>query len=140
MLANEVGKLAKKGDMANPSVETVNTSGDKLMLIAAVVLVVAGVVGFYVLDSQQWYVRGVVLALGLVGGAAVALLSMTGKTFIGFAKESYREVRKVVWPSRKEASQTTLVVFGFVLVMAIYLWGSDKTIEYVIFSLILGWR
>jgi preprotein translocase subunit SecE len=126
--------------MANQSVETVNTSGDKLMLIAAVVLVVAGVVGFYVLDSQQWYVRGVVLALGLVGGAAVALLSMTGKTFIGFAKESYREVRKVVWPSRKEASQTTLVVFGFVLVMAIYLWGSDKTIEYVIFSLILGWR
>jgi preprotein translocase subunit SecE len=86
--------------MANQSVETVNTSGDKLMLIAAVVLVVAGVVGFYVLDSQQWYVRGVVLALGLVGGAAVALLSMTGKTFIGFAKESYREVRKVVWPSR----------------------------------------
>ena len=126
--------------MANQSVETVNTSGDKLMLIAAVVLVVAGVVGFYVLDSRQWYVRGVVLALGLVGGAAVALLSMTGKTFIGFAKESYREVRKVVWPSRKEASQTTLVVFGFVLVMAIYLWGSDKTIEYVIFSLILGWR
>ena len=126
--------------MANQSVETMNTSGDKLMLIAAVVLVVAGVVGFYVLDSQQWYVRGVVLALGLVGGAAVALLSMTGKTFIGFAKESYREVRKVVWPSRKEASQTTLVVFGFVLVMAIYLWGSDKTIEYVIFSLILGWR
>jgi len=133
-------KLAKKGVMANPSVETVNTSGDKLMLLAAVVLVVAGVLGFYVLDSQEWYVRGVVLALGLVGGAVVALLSMTGKTFIGFAKESYREVRKVVWPSRKEAGQTTLVVFGFVLVMAIYLWGSDKTIEYVIFSLILGWR
>jgi len=133
-------KLAKKGVMANPSVETVNTSGDKLMLLAAVVLLVAGVLGFYVLDSQEWYVRGVVLALGLVGGAVVALLSMTGKTFIGFAKESYREVRKVVWPSRKEAGQTTLVVFGFVLVMAIYLWGSDKTIEYVIFSLILGWR
>ena len=140
MLANEVGKLAKKGDMANPSVETVNTSGDKLMLVAAVVLVVAGVLGFYILDSQEWYVRGAALALGLVGGAVVALLSMTGKTFIGFAKDSYREVRKVVWPSRKEAGQTTLVVFGFVLVMAIYLWGSDKTIEYVIFSLILGWR
>jgi len=126
--------------MANPSVETVNTSGDKLMLLAAVVLVAAGVVGFYVLGNQEWYIRGAVLALGMVAGVVVALLSMTGKTFIGFAKESYREVRKVVWPSRKEASQTTLVVFGFVLVMAIYLWGSDKTIEYVIFSLILGWR
>ncbi len=126
--------------MANPSVETVNTSGDKLMLLAAVVLLVGGIVGFYLLDSQEWYVRGAVLALGVAAGAVVALLSLTGKTFIGFAKESYREVRKVVWPSRKEATQTTLVVFGFVLVMAIYLWGSDKTIEYVIFSLILGWR
>jgi preprotein translocase subunit SecE len=126
--------------MANPSVETVNTSSDKLMLLAAVVLVVAGVVGFYVLEAQEWYVRGAVLGLGVIAGVVVALLSMTGKTFIGFAKESYREVRKVVWPSRKEAGQTTLVVFGFVLVMAIYLWGSDKTIEYVIFSLILGWR
>jgi len=126
--------------MANPSVETVNTSSDKLMLLAAVVLVVAGVVGFYVLEAQEWYIRGAVLGLGVIVGLVVALLSMTGKTFIGFAKESYREVRKVVWPSRKEAGQTTLVVFGFVLVMAIYLWGSDKTIEYVIFSLILGWR
>jgi preprotein translocase subunit SecE len=126
--------------MANPSVETVNTSSDKLMLLAAVVLLVAGIVGFYVLEAQEWYVRGAVLAVGVVAGAAVALFSMTGKMFIGFAKESYREVRKVVWPSRKEAGQTTLVVFGFVLVMAIYLWGSDKTIEYVIFSLILGWR
>jgi preprotein translocase subunit SecE len=126
--------------MANPSVETVNTSGDKLMLVAAVVLAVAGVAGFYVLRNQEWYVRGAALAFGLAAGVVVALLSMTGKTFIGFAKESYREVLKVVWPSRKEAGQTTLVVFAFVIVMAIYLWGSDKTIEYVIFSLVLGWK
>jgi preprotein translocase subunit SecE len=126
--------------MANPSVETVNTASDKLMLAAAVVLAVAGVAGFSILSNQEWYVRGAVLALGLGAGVVVALLSMTGKTFIGFAKDSYREVRKVVWPSRKEAGQTTLVVFGFVIVMAIYLWGSDKTIEYVIFSLILGWK
>jgi preprotein translocase subunit SecE len=49
-------------------------------------------------------------------------------------------VRKVVWPSRKEAGQTTLIVFGFVVVMAIYLWCTDKTIEWLIFSVILGWR
>jgi preprotein translocase SecE subunit len=51
-----------------------------------------------------------------------------------------QEVRKVVWPTRKEATQTTLVVFGFVLVMAIFLWLSDKSIEWVIFSAILGWK
>lgn len=126
--------------MANPSVETVTTPADKLMLSLGVLLVVAGVVGFYLLSTQDLYLRVAVVVVAVVAGAAVASLSSVGKGFVGFAKDSYREVRKVVWPSRKEASQTTLVVFGFVLVMAIYLWVSDKTIEWVVFSLILGWR
>ena len=126
--------------MANPSVETVNTSSDKFMLAAGVVLVVAGFVGFYWLGSQEWYVRGAALAVGVIAGVVVGLLSAPGKSFIAFAKDSYKEVRKVVWPTRKEATQTTLVVFGFVLAMAIILWVCDKSIEWVIFSAILGWK
>ncbi|WP_175886797.1 preprotein translocase subunit SecE [Burkholderia sp. BCC0044] len=126
--------------MANPSVETVNTSGDKLMLALGVLLVLAGFVGFFWLANQQWYVRGAALAVGIVAGVAVGLMSAPGKSLIAFAKDSYKEVRKVVWPTRKEATQTTLVVFGFVLVMAIFLWLSDKSIEWVIFSAILGWK
>ncbi|NIE67242.1 MULTISPECIES: preprotein translocase subunit SecE [Burkholderiaceae] len=126
--------------MANPSVETVNTSSDKLMLVVGVLLVVAGFVGFYWLGSQEWYVRGAALVVGVVAGVVVGLLSAPGKSFIAFAKDSYKEVRKVVWPTRKEATQTTLVVFGFVLVMAIILWVCDKSIEWVIFSAILGWK
>jgi preprotein translocase subunit SecE len=126
--------------MANPSVETVNTSGDKLMLAAGVLLVLAGFVGFFWLGSQEWYVRGAALAVGVIAGVAVGLLSAPGKGFIAFAKDSYKEVRKVVWPTRKEAAQTTLVVFAFVLIMAIFLWLSDKSIEWVIFSAILGWK
>jgi preprotein translocase subunit SecE len=126
--------------MANPSVETVNTASDKLMLGLGVLLVVAGIAGFYLLGTHEWYVRGAALFVGLAAGVAVALASASGKGFIAFAKDAYREVRKVVWPTRKEAGQTTLVVFGFVLVMAIYLWVSDKSIEWVIFSLILGWK
>lgn len=126
--------------MANPSVETVNTSGDKLMLALGVLLVLAGFVGFFWLASQQWYVRGAALAVGIIAGVAVGLMSAPGKGLIAFAKDSYKEVRKVVWPTRKEATQTTLVVFGFVLVMAIFLWLSDKSIEWVIFSAILGWK
>ena len=126
--------------MANPSVETVNTSSDKLMLAAGVLLVLAGFVGFYWLGSQEWYVRGAALAVGVIAGVVVGLLSAPGKSFIAFAKDSYKEVRKVVWPTRKEATQTTLVVFGFVLAMAIILWVCDKSIEWVIFSAILGWK
>jgi preprotein translocase subunit SecE len=126
--------------MANPSVETVNASGDKLMLVVGVLLVLAGFVGFFWLNGQEWYVRGAALAVGLIAGVAVALLSAPGKGFIAFAKDSYKEVRKVVWPTRKEASQTTLVVFGFVLVMALFLWICDKSIEWAIFSAILGWK
>jgi preprotein translocase subunit SecE len=126
--------------MANPSVETVNTSSDKLMLAAGVLLVVAGFVGFDWLGSQEWYVRGAALAVGVIAGVVVGLLSAPGKSFIAFAKDSYKEVRKVVWPTRKEATQTTLVVFGFVLAMAIILWVCDKSIEWVIFSAILGWK
>jgi len=60
--------------------------------------------------------------------------------FIGFVRDAYREVRKVVWPSRKEAGQTTIAVFGFALVMAVYLWMSDKAIEWLVFSLLLRWK
>lgn len=126
--------------MANPSVETVNTVSDKLLLALGVLLVIAGIAGFYLLGTHEWYLRGGALLVGIGAGIAAALASVSGKGFIAFAKDSYREVRKVVWPTRKEAGQTTLVVFGFVLVMAVYLWVSDKTIEWVIFSLILGWK
>jgi len=126
--------------MANPSVEAVDTSSDKLMLIAGVLLVLAGFVGFFWLNGQEWYVRGAALVVGVAAGVVVGLLSSPGKGFIAFAKDSYKEVRKVVLPTRKEATQTTLVVFGFVLAMAVFLWISDKSIEWVIFSAILGWR
>ena len=126
--------------MANPPVETVNTTSDKLMLALAVVLVLVGIAAFYLLGSQNLAIRTVVLLVLIAAGAAAASYSGMGKTFVGFSKDAYREVRKVVWPSRKEAGQTTLIVFGFVVVMAIYLWCTDKTIEWLIFSVILGWR
>ncbi|RKP43290.1 preprotein translocase subunit SecE [Trinickia fusca] len=126
--------------MANPSVEAVDTSSDKLMLIAGVLLFLAGFAGFFLLNGQEWYIRGAALLAGVAAGVVVGLLSSPGKSFIAFAKDSYKEVRKVVWPTRKEATQTTLVVFGFVVLMAVILWVSDKSIEWVIFSAILGWK
>jgi preprotein translocase subunit SecE len=64
----------------------------------------------------------------------------TGKQFVAFGRDSVREVRKVVWPTRKEAIQMTAYVFAFVFVMALFLWLTDKTLEWVFYDLLLGWK
>lgn len=126
--------------VSNASVETVSTGADKAKLIAAVGLLVGGVAAFYLLAQQSSWVR-VLALLGLLALAvAVFLTSELGKSLIAYGKDSVREVRKVVWPSRKEATQMTLYVFAFVSVMALFLWVTDKTLEWVFYDLILGWR
>ncbi len=126
--------------MSNHSVETVTTSADKARLVVALIAVLAGVIGFYLLAGQTTLVRAAALVGGLLVAIAVAWTTALGQDFIGFARESVRETKKVVWPSRKEAMQITGVVFGFVFVMAVFLWGTDKLLEVVLYDLILGWR
>lgn len=125
--------------MSNQSVETVSTSNDKIKVALAVVFAIAGVVAFYFLSDKQAAVRVAALVAGLLAAIGMAWTSAPGREFILFAKESVRETRKVVWPSRKEAMQVTGIVFAFVLVMAIFLWGTDKIVEFVLYDLILGW-
>jgi preprotein translocase subunit SecE len=128
--------------MSNQSVQTVSTSNDKFKVALAVVATIAGVVGFFILKGQNK--PALMCAGALVAGLVVAVLllwtSATGRDFLGFAKESVRETKKVVWPTRKEATQITMVVFGFVLVMAIFLWGTDKILEFLMYDVILGWK
>jgi preprotein translocase subunit SecE len=126
--------------MSNQPVQTVTTSADKAKLVLAGAAVVAGVVGFYALAGQATLIRAAALIGGLVLAIAFAWTSYQGRVFIGFASESVKETKKVVWPSRREAMQITGVVFGFVLVMALFLWGTDKLLEVVLYGLILGWR
>ena len=126
--------------MATSQVETVSTGADKAKLAAAVVLVIAGIAGFYLLGKQGAIAQWGVLVAGLAAAVGVFLSSEPGKEFVAFGRDAWREVRKVVWPERKEAIQMTAYVFGFVLVMAIFLWLTDKTIEWVFYDLILRWR
>lgn len=129
-----------KKSMSNNPVQTVSTSGDKMKVALAVCAALAGVVGFYVLAGQQTLIRASALVGGLVVAALLLWTAEPGRNFLAFAKESVRETKKVVWPSRKEAMQITGVVFGFVVIMAIFLWGSDKLLEVLLYDLILGWK
>ena len=126
--------------MASSQVETVSTGADKARLAVAIALVIASVAGFYLLGKQGAVAQWGALIVGLVAAAAVFFTSETGRELIAFGRDAWREVRKVVWPECKEAIQMTLYVFGFVLVMAIFLWLTDKTIEWVFYDLILRWR
>jgi preprotein translocase subunit SecE len=126
--------------MSNHPVETVSTSSDKAKVALAICAVIAGIVGFYFLSDKPTLVRAAALVAGLLVAIAIAWTSAPGRDFLGFAKESVREAKKVVWPTRKEAMQITAVVFGFVLLMAIFLWGTDKLLEVLLYDLILGWK
>ena len=129
-----------KEGMATSQIETVNTTADKAKLATSVILVVAALAGFYLLVKQGPLIQWSALVVGLVLAGGVFLISESGRRFVGFFRDSWREVKKVVWPTRKETIQMTAYVFGFVVVMAIFLWLTDKTLEWVFYDLVLGWR
>jgi preprotein translocase subunit SecE len=124
----------------NTNIETLSSPADKAKIALAVAAVIAGLVGFYMLANQPMIARvGSVLG-GLIVGGVIAWFSQPGQQFFAFLKDSWSEAKRVVWPSRKETIQMTLAVFAFVLVMAIFLWVVDKTLEWVLYDLVLGWR
>ena len=126
--------------MASTQVETVSTVADKAKLVLAVALVLGALTGFYLVAKQGPIVQWAVLVGGLVAAVVVFGISEPGKQLVAFGRDAWREVKKVVWPTRKEAIQMTLYVFGFVVIMALFLWLTDKTLEWVFYDLILGWK
>lgn len=124
----------------NSPIETVSTGADKAKLAAAGVLVIAGVAAYYLLGKQDLWVRVLALLVLLAGAVATFFTAETGKQLIAFGRDSVKETKKVVWPARKEAMQMTGYVFAFVFVMAFFLFATDKTIEWVLYDLILGWK
>jgi len=128
--------------MSNQTVQTVSTSNDKFKVALAAAVAIAGVVGFFYLKGQNK--PALVCAGALVAGLAFAVLllwtSATGRDFLNFAKEAVRETKKVVWPTRKEATQITGIVFAFVLVMALFLWGTDQILQFLLYDVILSWK
>ena len=126
--------------MATPQVETVSTGADKAKLAVAGVLVIGAVAAFYALGKQDLWLRVIALLVLLAAAVGVFFTAEAGKQLIAYGQDSVKEVRKVVWPTRKEAIQMTGYVFAFVFVMALFLWLTDKTLEWVLYDLILGWK
>ena len=124
----------------NTQVETVSTGADKAKLAGAALLLLGALAAFYLLGKQELWLRTVALLVLLAAAVALFFTSEPGKQLIAFGRDSIRETKKVVWPTRKEAIQMTGYVFAFVFVMAFFLWITDKTLEWVLYDLILGWK
>ena len=127
--------------MSNTSIENVTSITDKLKVGLAVLVIIAGIVGFSVLESKLPMVARVAIFVGSLALAAlIAWMSEPGRRTIAFAHESYNEVKRVVWPTRKETLQMTGIVFAFVAIMGLFLWVLDKLVEWLLFGVLLGWK
>ena len=105
-------------------------TADKVKLAAAILLVIAGVAGYYVLASQATWIRWLPVVAGLVLAAVVVALSRYGSEFREFVTLARVELRKIVWPNRQETGMTTLVVFGFVIVFGLFFWVLDLVLAW----------
>ncbi len=116
--------------MSKDSQEPVSSPLDKLKLVGALVLVAVGVAGFYYFSEGSTLYR--VLGMLALFGVAAALFFTTekGRALLAFMRSARAEVRKMVWPTRQEALQTTLIVMVLVVIVGIFLWLVD---------MVLGW-
>lgn len=105
---------------------------DTLKWLVVVAVVAIGVVGNYLYSSESLLYRILALvALALLGGF-IAVQTDAGRRFLLLLKEARVEIRKVVWPTRPELTQTTIIVIVFVLVVALVLWGMDSLISWIV--------
>jgi preprotein translocase subunit SecE len=114
------------------------TALDALKLAAGVVILAAGIAGFYLLSDLPIWLRWIIVLASLIAGALVSLQSYQGKTFWQFVQSSRIELRKVVWPSTQETWQVTLVVFVMILVLGLFFWGVDTLLGFL--TKWLTWR
>ena len=126
--------------MSNQNVEVVSSGADRAKVAAAILAVVAGIAGYYLLSKQPAIARVGSVIAGLAVGALIAWFSAPGQRLVAFGKDAWSETRRVTWPERKETTQVTLIVFGFVLAMAVFLWLVDKSLEWALYDLVLGWK
>tara|TARA_B100001057_G_scaffold17673_1_gene16349 strand:- start:15937 stop:16320 length:384 start_codon:yes stop_codon:yes gene_type:complete len=111
----------------NSSAQTENSSFiDTIKLLLSAAVLFSGLFSYYYYLQVSLPLRVLMVLAGLFVGTAIAMTSFQGKQLFSFIQSSRIEIRKVVWPTNQETSQTTMAVFVFTLVMGIFFWGLDS--------------
>lgn len=116
---------------------------DKIKLGLAALVAIGGVYAYYQLPTWMGPDVSILLRVGLllvafVAALGIALTSETGGAFLEFAKGSRIELRKMVWPTRQEATQMTIYVLVLVVLVALFLWGIDAIVFEIVYDWLLG--
>jgi preprotein translocase subunit SecE len=111
---------------------------DKLKLIASGLVIIGALAAFYSLGTTSALLRALIVVAGVIGAAAIALTSESGRSAWQFAVATRTEVRKVVWPTRRETAQSTMIVIVMVFIVGIYLWLLDALSFWAIYDIALG--
>lgn len=111
---------------------------DLAKVVGALLLVTAGVAGFYVLPVDQKVLRVLAVLAGVLLAATMLWFSTPGREFVDYARDSIKETEKVVWPSKKETWQVTGVVFLFLFVLAVFMWVVDSGLAWLFYDVLLG--
>ena len=123
--------------MNNQNVETVTSKSDIALVTLAILAALAGVIAFALLSEEALGVRLGVLFGGLLLGIGLAWLSPSGKLLLSYGRQSWDELRRVVWPTKKETLNTTGLVMAFVFIIALFLFICDKIIEWGLYDVLL---
>ena len=124
-MSSQVGVSRTKVRYMSANVENPSSSMDAVKWLLAIALLGGAVVGNYMFEDQSVLVRAIGVVVAIAAGLGVAATTGKGREFLAFAKEARLEVRKVVWPTRQETQQTTLIVMVATVIMALILWGLD---------------
>jgi preprotein translocase subunit SecE len=109
---------------------------DTVKLALALLIVVAGIAGFYYFSEESQLYRVLGMLAAVVAAFLIMSTTLVGKKSLGFARDARVEVRKVVWPTRQETTQTTIAVLVMVLIVAIMLWLIDMFLGWSVRSLL----
>ncbi len=120
--------------------QSTSSTSDRIKLVSAGIIVLSGIVVFQILPDEEFITGVAALAVGLLIGFFLVLKSLPGQQFVGFFRDAIHEMRRVVWPTKKETFQTVLIVFVFVLLVSIFLWMADKSFEWILYDIVLGWK
>ncbi len=105
---------------------------DVFKLAVSIACVLVGIAAFYIFADQPLLYRVLGIVAAVVVAAVIALTTERGRTLASFTQEARTEVRKMVWPTRVETLQTTIVVFVVVVILAVFLWLIDRALTTLI--------